>query len=216
MNETAADAWAMVDAERTELADLADTLTAEQWDAPSLCAGWKVRDVVAHVIQGATVGTGESIKQLVKYGFRINKLLNEEALKGGAEPTDQLRTELRATIGSRVKQPGVKPPGMVFETVVHQQDVRRPLGKRRQIPADRLRVALDDATRYNNTLLPTKKRLKGLHLKATDLDWETGAADGAEVTGPGEALLMAAVGRPDALADLSGPGVDTLREHIGG
>jgi len=208
------DAWEMVDGERTDFADLADSLTPQQWDAQSLCTAWKVRDVVAHVTQGATIGTGESLKTMVKYGFRINKLLTEEAKKGGAAPTDELRANLRATIGNRTTQPGVKAPGILLDEIVHQQDIRRAIGAPRQVPADRLRVALDDSTRYNNVLLPSKKRLKGLHLKATDLDWETGDADGAEITGPAEALMMAIGGRPAALADLSGPGVDPLRERI--
>ena len=118
------DTWEMVDTDRAEFADLADTLTPAQWDTPSLCAAWKVRDVVAHVTQGATIGTGESVKQLFKYGFRINKLLTEEAQKAGAASTDELRANLRATIGSRVRQPGVKPAGMLTEDVIHQQDVR--------------------------------------------------------------------------------------------
>ncbi len=208
------DTWEMVDAERSEFADLADSLTPEQWDAPSLCTAWKVRDVVAHVTQGASVGTGESIKQLLKYGFRLNKLLTEEAIKGGARPPEELRRELRATVGKRITQPGGKPEGALSDEVVHQQDVRRPLGKPRSIPEERLRCALDDAAHYNNSILPAKKRLKGLHLRATDLDWEIGSADGDVVSGPGEALLMAITGRPAALSDLTGPGVATLRGRI--
>jgi uncharacterized protein (TIGR03083 family) len=206
--------WEMVDADRAEFADLADSLTPEQWDEQSLCTAWKVRDVVAHVTQGATVGAGESVKQLFKYGFRINKLLTEEAQKAGAAPTEDLRTNLRATIGSRVRQPGVKPAGMLTDEVIHQQDVRRAIGVPRTIPADRLRIVLDDVAHYNNGLLPAKKRTKGLHLKATDLEWEAGDPAGAEITGPAEALMMAMAGRPAALADLSGPGVDELRQRI--
>jgi uncharacterized protein (TIGR03083 family) len=208
------DTWEMVDADRAEFADLADSLTPAQWDTPSLCSEWKVRDVVAHVTQGATIGGGESVKKMLKYGFRLKKLLTEEAQKAGAASTDQLRADLRATIGSRVRQPGVKPAGMLTDEVIHQQDVRRAIGVPRQIPSDRLRVVLDDVAHYNNMLLPTKKRLKGLHLKATDVDWETGDAAGAEVAGPGEALMMAMAGRAAALADLSGAGTDTLRARI--
>jgi uncharacterized protein (TIGR03083 family) len=103
---------------------------------------------------------------------------------------------------------------MVMETIVHQQDVRRPLGIARTYPPDEMKVALDRAAGMGNALVPGKKRSAGLHLKATDLDWEHGEGD--EVSGPGEALLMAMAGRPVALADLSGPGVQTLRERIGG
>ena len=210
------DTWEMVDAERAEFSDLADSLTPSQWDTQSLCTAWKVRDVVAHVTQGATTGAGESMKQMLKYGFRINKLLREEAQKAGAAPTDELRSELRATIGSRVRQPGVKPEGVLADEIIHQQDVRRPLGIARQVPPDRLRAALDEVKGYSGAstlgLVPTKKRIEGLHLKATDLDWEAGA--GSDVSGPAEALMMAMAGRSVALAELSGPGVDTLRERI--
>ena len=36
--------------ERTDLADLLETLSDDQWEAPSLCAGWTVRHVVAHML----------------------------------------------------------------------------------------------------------------------------------------------------------------------
>jgi len=212
------DTWEMVDAERKDFADLADSLTPQQWDAQSLCTAWKVRDVVAHVTQGATIGTGESLKSLVKYGFRMNTLLREEAKKGGQASSAELAANLRATIGNRTKAPGVKPAGMLADEVVHQQDIRRPLGLARQISPDRVLAVLDEIKGYSSGstfgLLPAKSRLKGLHLKATDLDWETGDADGAEVTGPAEALMMAISGRPAALADLSGPGVEQLRQRI--
>jgi uncharacterized protein (TIGR03083 family) len=213
------DTWELVDAERSVFADLSDSLTPEQWDTQSLCTEWKVRDVVAHVIQGATIGgTGESIKQLFKYGFRLNKLINEEAKKGGQAPTDELRANLRATIGSRVTQPGVKAPGILADEIVHQQDIRRPLGLARQLPPESARVALDELKRFSSGstfgLLPVKKRVHGLRLTATDLDWEAGAADAPEVSGTAEALMMAMAGRPVVLPELSGAGVDQLRERI--
>jgi uncharacterized protein (TIGR03083 family) len=208
------DMWAQIDAERAAFADLADSLTPEQWDAPSLCTEWRVRDVVAHVTQGATIGLGESLRKMVRYGFRLDKLLTEEAKKGGAAPTDELRANLRATIGARSKAPGVKPVGLLADEVVHQQDVRRAIGVPHAIPPVRVGITLHDLTTDGIALIPTKKWSKGLHLRATDLDWETGPADGAEVAGPAEALMMALAGRPVALAELSGGGVEQLRERI--
>jgi uncharacterized protein (TIGR03083 family) len=210
------DTWEMVDAERTDLADLTDSLTPEQWDAPTLCTAWKVRDVVAHVTEGATLTTGKTIAVVAKYGFRINKMLNDEAIKRGAAPIEALRSDWRATVGVQRTPPGVKPAGLLADEVIHQQDIRRALGAPRQIPEDRLRVVLDETAKTSASFLPAKKRINGLHLRATDLDWEAGTADGPEVAGPGEALLMAMAGRPAALDDLSGPGVDALRARIGG
>ena len=210
------DTWTVVDANRGDLADLADSLDAQQWDAPSLCTEWRVRDVVAHMTEGATMTTGEAIKAVAKSGFRINKMITDGAIEGGAAPTADLATALRGTVGSRVKPPGIKPEGILCDAVVHGQDIRRALGIAGQPSPDALRISLDYLTKSRSSLLPGKKRLRGLHLRATDLDWSTGDAGNPEVTGPAEAIAMALAGRPAALADLTGPGADTLRTRLAG
>jgi uncharacterized protein (TIGR03083 family) len=210
----ATDYWAMTDAERSAFADLADSLTPAQWDQMSLCNGWKVRDVVAHLFEGSVLTGGKAFLTAAKYGFRINTMLDREARKDGARPTDQLRKDLRSSVGMRGKPPGTKPVDLVLETIVHQQDVRRALGVPRVYPTDALKVALDRIAGMGNSLLPGKKRATGLHLRATDVDWDHGEGD--EVAGTGEALLMAMSGRPEALADLSGPGFETLRRRVEG
>jgi uncharacterized protein (TIGR03083 family) len=206
------DYWAMTDTERAAFADLTDSLTPAQWDEASLCDGWKVRDVVAHLNGGSVLTGGKAFLTLVKYGFRMNTMIEREAQKSGARPTEELRKEARATIGMRHAPPGTKPADFVMETIVHQQDVRRVLGIERQYPADELKVSLDRMAAMGNSLLPGKKRAAGLRLRATDIDWEHGEGD--EVSGTGEALLMVLAGRPTALADLTGPGVETLRARI--
>ena len=90
--------------------------------------------------------------------------------------------------------------------VIHHQDIRRPLDRPRTIPAERLLVALDFSLRAPP--LPSRTKVRGLRLTATDLDWTTG--DGPEVSGPGEALLLAIAGRPAAFDDLEGPGLGRL------
>jgi uncharacterized protein (TIGR03083 family) len=208
------EAWDMVDNERKALADLADSMTPAQWDTQSLCSAWKVRDVVAHLNEGATITKPKAFGLAAKYGFRVKTMLEREAMKGGAQPTDRLTAQVRATIGARCLPPGTKPADFAMEMIVHQQDIRRAIGAARTYPADEMRSALDRIATKRNSLLPGKKRGAGLHLAATDLDWEHG--DGAEVRGPAEAILMAMSGRKQALADLSGPGVDTLRQRIKG
>ena len=140
------DAWQMTDSERSTFADLADSFDAAQWEQPSLCDGWKVRDVVAHVADGADPKFGKMMLTAVKYGFRMNVMNEREAQKHGAEPTDELRKVLAATVGVH-KAPGpIKPEDMVLETIVHEQDVRRPLGIARAYPADEMKIALERAT----------------------------------------------------------------------
>jgi uncharacterized protein (TIGR03083 family) len=207
------DAWQMTDSERAAFADLADALTPAQWDQPSLCEGWKVRDVVAHVADGADPKIGKMLLTAAKYGFRMNVMNQREAQKAGAKSTDALCKELRATVGVH-KAPGpMDPEDMLLETIVHEQDVRRPLGIARAYPVDEMKVALERATLQGNAFLPIKKRIADVKLRATDVEWEHG--EGLEVSGPGEALLMAMAGRPVALGELSGPGLDTLKQRIG-
>jgi uncharacterized protein (TIGR03083 family) len=114
-----------------------------------------------------------------------------------------------------VERPSGLPKGFgggiaLTDGTIHHQDIRRALNLPRTIPAHRLAPVLDFA--LGAPTLPAKKNAKGLSLKATDIDW--GSGQGQEVTGPGEALLMAIAGRPDPLDELSGPGLTTLRRRV--
>ncbi len=94
---------------------------------------------------------------------------------------------------------------------IHHQDIRRALGLPRTIPPGRLGPVLNFAA--SAPTLPAKNHVKGLTLTATDVNWSRGA--GPEVNGPGEALLMAISGRPIALDELGGPGLETLQSRVG-
>jgi hypothetical protein len=98
--------------------------------------------------------------------------------------------------------------------ILHQQDIRRPLGATRVVAPDRLAVALDFGTTRVGGLAVAGafRRGRGLRLAATDLPWSSG--DGPEVRGPGEALLMALNGRRGAVRDLDGPGAATLATRL--
>ncbi|MEW1953140.1 maleylpyruvate isomerase family mycothiol-dependent enzyme [Terrabacter sp. NPDC080008] len=119
---------------------------------------------------------------------------------------DRLRARLRPTrlatiLGGRLA---------LLDVTIHHQDIRRPLGKPRQIPADRLRCVLHDA--LLSPELPGWRLSRGLRLEATDLDWSHGR--GPEVVGPAEAVLMAITGRGSALGELHGPGVSVVAERM--
>jgi len=67
------DSRALAQAERADLAALLTTLTPEQWDSPSLCAKWRVRDVVAHVIGFDVQGMTGYMRTLVLAGGSPNR-----------------------------------------------------------------------------------------------------------------------------------------------
>lgn len=198
----------MATAERTDLADLLATLTPEEWEAASLCEGWRVRDVIAHVMSFDDVTLLGMLRRAVRARFvNINQVgVDELASLSGEQLLERLRDRLRprglaTTFGGRLA---------LLDVTIHHQDIRRPLGKPRQVPADRLRVVLADAVRSPE--LPAWHLCRGIHLAPKDLDWRHGS--GPEVTGPAEALLMAVTGRASALGELSGPGLPVLAGRI--
>jgi hypothetical protein len=96
------------------------------------------------------------------------------------------------------------------EAIVHGEDIRRPLGIKREYPMDAV-LAVLDFYKSSNTIIGTKSRIAGLTLKATDADWTYGS--GPLVEGPALSLVLAGTGRKSALDDLSGDGVETLRSR---
>jgi uncharacterized protein (TIGR03083 family) len=196
--------------EREDFADFLDGLSPEQWEQPSLCELWRVRDVVAHVISYEELSRWQLVRRFAKGGFvppRVNAI-------GVAEYAGHSPTHLSELMRSCIPPRGLTSAfgGMIalVDGLIHQQDIRRPLGIARVIPPERLERALNIALRSPATRGARKAR--GMRLIATDVEWVFG--DGPEVTGPGEALIMAMAARSDALNQLTGPGKVLLAQRI--
>lgn len=197
--------------ERADLADLLDTLTPEQWNAPTLCGRWRVRDVVAHMISYEEHGLRDLLGRLRKARYSFGRL-NDVALADYVHlRPDELITFLRAHLEPRGSTARFGGRVGLADALIHHQDIRRPLGLPRQIPAERLGHALSFAV----TAPPLRGfwHARGVRLVATDLDWSHGR--GPEALGSAEAVLMALAGRPTVTRDLTGPGVEILRNRLG-
>ncbi len=208
----AVDTMSLARDERTDLAAFLATLTPQQWDAPTLCAQWRVREVVAHIYSYEDLGFGRVVSRLLR--ARLN---SERAnALGVATHADKCGDELVAMARNHVQPTGLTAlmGGRIALTdgMIHHQDIRRPLGLARDIPDARLTAALDTA----RTAPPVGavKRIRGLTLVATDLNWTAGS--GPMVEGPAEALLMAMAGRHGIVSELSGPGASILADRIRG
>jgi len=195
-------------AERADLAAFLATLAPDEWQAPSLCRKWTVKDVVAHVVSYEELSPWGLAKRFAKGRIvHANEVgVREFASLSPGELVDFLRAHLSpkgltAAFGGMI--------GLVDGTV-HHQDIRRALGHPRAVPAERLERILPLVP--GNPRLGAGRRIRGLRLAATDVAWQHG--DGPEVTGTGEALLMAMTGRRDSLAELSGPGQPALASRI--
>ncbi|WP_202966164.1 maleylpyruvate isomerase family mycothiol-dependent enzyme [Streptomonospora alba] len=204
-----ADVMAMAMRERAEFADLLDSLPPERWDAPSLCESWSVRDVVAHVISYDELGWPRTLLRLLRAGFSPDKANAIGVAEYSRSPAELVRI-MRAY--ERPRGLTALRGGMIalVDGMIHQQDIRRPLGLPRDIPHDRLRTALGLALQAPP--IGAAKRARGLTLVATDLDWTNGS--GPEVRGTGEAVLMAIAGRADAASELAGPGCRLLAQRM--
>jgi uncharacterized protein (TIGR03083 family) len=197
----------MIAAEQREFADLLRGLTPEDWVRPSLCRGWSVHEVVIHIAIHAHTRDLERIGKLARVRFSEDRLHEPERTR---EPDELIAwLESPATLAGRANL-----LTQLSELIIHQQDVRRPLGMTRAIPSERLAVVLDyGITRLGNiNVAGARRRGRGLRLVATDMSWFAGT--GPEVSGPGEALFMALNGRNDALGDLTGTGVEELATRL--
>ncbi len=205
------DTWTMVAETRTDLASYLATLTPEQWNAPTLCDKWKVRDVVGHLVEGANkIPMGKMVGGMLKSGFNLNKMLAATALEEGKRSPEELLKAMRATVSMRNTPPMTFFFYFLAYTVIYTQDIRRALDAPGTLPEERVRAALDSA-KNAGSIVGSKKRVAGLKLVATDMEWTYG--DGPEVRGTGEALLLAMCGRKSAYDDLTGDGVATLKQR---
>jgi uncharacterized protein (TIGR03083 family) len=202
------DTWQMIKDERVSLVDALAALPVADWDKPSLCSGWPVRDVVAHMIATANMTPPKFVFELVGSGFKFQKLTRKDIQRHGAGKTSaELVGALRARTDARTAPPG-PPASWLGETVVHGEDIFRALGGYREHPITHV-LAVADFYKTSNLLIGAKTRIAGVTLQATDADWRHGS--GPEAAGPAIALVMAMTGRKTALDDLDGDGVAVLR-----
>ena len=203
------DIWTTISAERGALADDLADLTPAQWDTPSLCSEWTVRDIVAHLSATASLNPATFFVNMAKAGFNFDRFANGQIGKHrGPDPAATL-SEFRDLQNSTSAPPGPK-TSWLGEVVVHGEDVRRPLGISHTYPPDAVRQVID-FYKGSNMLIGSKNRIAGLALRATDHDWQHG--QGEAVEGPLLSLLLAMTGRGAASDDLTGSGVQTLRSR---
>jgi uncharacterized protein (TIGR03083 family) len=194
--------------ERSDLAAFLDTLTAQEWHAPSLCDKWKVKDVVAHVVSYEELSPLGLVMRFAK-GLVVHA--NEVGVREFAPMSpDELVQFLRRHLRPKGLTAGFGGMIGLVDATVHHQDIRRALGHPRTVPAQRLERILPLVP--GNPRLGAGRRIKGLRLVATDVAWRHG--DGPEVHGTGEALLMAMTGRKEAASELTGPGQRTIANRL--
>lgn len=189
--------WQYIDDQRREVAELIDTIDADDpaaWDTPSLCAGWTVRHVAAHLTH-STIGVPRMLLEAARSGFRFNAVVHRMAVSDGRTPTE-LAANLRAMAGCRRHPPGTTDLDPLTDVLVHTQDICVPLGIDRPMP---VAAAVAAADRVWDMGFPfrAQKRFAGTRFVATDADFAVGG--GREVAAPIRDLLMLLTGRDAAV-----------------
>jgi uncharacterized protein (TIGR03083 family) len=202
--------WDLIHARRRSVGEMLATLDDQQWNAPSLCAGWRVRDVAAHNVETHLMTPGRFIGQLAGSAFRFHSMTSKGVAHHTTESTGDLLTEFNDTAARFTAPPGPL-VAMLGEAVIHGEDMARPLGKKVDAAPEALQTVASWVI-TSTPLLHGKQRSAGLRLRATDADWTAG--DGPEVSGPLASIIIAVTGRTAALDDLAGEGVATLRSRI--
>jgi uncharacterized protein (TIGR03083 family) len=183
----------MIAAQRGELAAVLGELPAGRWDAPTLCAGWRVREVVAHITMPFRYSAPRFMVELARSRGKFNQMADRVARRDAASLSGaELAEAVRSNVGHPWKPPGGGFEGALAHDVIHGLDITVPLGLPFTVPEERLRRVLpaslaERSVRYFGT------ELSGIELRATDLDWTLGS--GAPLTGAAQDLLLVLCGR---------------------
>jgi uncharacterized protein (TIGR03083 family) len=183
----------MIAAQRGELAQVLAGLPAASWDSPTLCAGWRVREVVAHITMPFRYSGRRFVLELAKSRGNFNAMADRCARHDAAAlSSDELAEAVRSNVDHPWQPPGGGYVGALTHDVIHGLDITEALGLEVRVPAGRLGVVLSN--------LVTPKSLKffgtdlsGTQLRATDTGWVFGS--GTPVTGTARELALFLCGR---------------------
>jgi uncharacterized protein (TIGR03083 family) len=207
----------LVRSERIALIDLLDTLTPEEWAVRSLCDAWTVQQVAAHLAWAPVEPLRRAVPELVRHRLRLNAMNADLAVRWSERGTAAILDQLRRNAADGARPVGVPDAAVIADAVIHGLDVRRPLGRSRQVPY----AAFVTLAGFFLTLRwpmsasvggSARKRVHGLRLVASDADWSYGT--GPEVRTSSEALLLVLSGRPVDAAELSGTGAVELSHRL--
>ncbi|MBW5480910.1 maleylpyruvate isomerase family mycothiol-dependent enzyme [Streptomyces bambusae] len=188
----AADIRAAIAAERRELAAVLDGLSPEEWEAPTLCGGWRVREVAAHMSMGFRYSFSKMAWELIRARGNLHRMTDRCAREDAATHSTR---ELAALLSDNADHPWKPPVGGIEAAlghdVIHGLDITVALGLERRVPEDRVRILLESVD--TRTLKFFGADLSGIELRAYDLDWSFGT--GTPLSGAAQDLLLLAYGR---------------------
>ncbi|WP_299165460.1 maleylpyruvate isomerase family mycothiol-dependent enzyme [uncultured Arthrobacter sp.] len=205
--------WQAVHEERRALIEDLAAADPDQWTTPSLCPGWDVHDVVAHLVDTAKTTRLGFVRRLLAARFDFDRdNAAGVARERSATPAETL-SEFRRVL-NETRTPPAAPATRLVEAIVHGEDIRRPLGFKRTYPIEHVVTALQYQLKTTVSMGGGKQRAAGSRIVATDSNVDAGS--GAEVRGSTLSLLLAVSGRPADRNEFTGEGATAFIEHLTG
>ena len=205
------DTWTSIATGRGAFADYLAQLAPDDWNKPSLCIGWTVKEVAAHMLVIPTMSKGQVFRAFAGSRFNLDRMnATLVARLTSQKSTADIVAATRDSAASKSVPPGLKLKGVFNELVVHSSDISEAVGKQFDLPTADY-VACLEFLKDVQPVFGARQRIAGLTLQATDTDWSTGS--GPVVSGPSRLLLLATAGRRAVLDTLSGEGLATLRSR---
>ncbi len=199
----------LICAERRELADVLGSLSAEQWRSPSLCAGWTMAHVVAHLTMPFRITEEEFARGMVAAHGQFAEFSDAVAERDSQLPQDELVGVLRDNIDNPWGPPGGGQQGALSHDLIHGLDIAWPLSISYPIPDRAMTTVLGLITGQDGASA-FGVDLDGIELRASDVDWSWGS--GAQAAGPGRDLLLLLARRSLPHDAVTGPGAQRLRD----
>ncbi|HKP44372.1 maleylpyruvate isomerase family mycothiol-dependent enzyme [Mycobacterium sp.] len=204
------DVWAAIDAHRLRTAELLEQLSDDEWQHRSLCEGWTVRDVAAHLTM-QQMGVREALLCAIRRPGGMNRMIRQAAERQAGLPRERIIAQIRGMVGLRRHNIGVTCQETLIDILVHSQDIAIPLSRRLDVDPEVAAVAAMRVWFYAGgpkAKVFKKIQLAGLRFTATDTPWSVGS--GREIEGPMIAILLVLTGRLAGLSMLSGEGKAVL------
>ncbi len=178
--------------ELLQLADLLDGSPLEVWESASLCEGWRIREVVAHMTMPARYSDEAFMAELAAAGGDFTRASDMIAARDGLLPAPTLVAGLRSPVLHEWQPPGGGAAGALTHSVIHGLDITEALGWDRTVPVDRIGLVLRSVAPVDGpNLFGTD--LAGIELQADDIEWSFGS--GEKLIGPAQVLALVICGR---------------------
>jgi uncharacterized protein (TIGR03083 family) len=204
--------WDVIAAERNALAGDLEELSTAQWETPSLCGEWTIRQLVGHLVVVHKTSIPKFAVEMAKARGSFDRANATLAIREGERPTAELVADLRHFATSHFKPPGFGSDASLTDVLIHGRDIRIPLGLPEHRASEPWRHALDLLVSSKGARAFVPKGRPQVRLVATDLDWRHGNGD--EVTGEAADLALALSGRAARIDALSGDGAHAMAEWL--